>query len=162
MNTKKVITIVSFVVVMVLLLVGCALTNKIAKSGGTVWGVGAFDSNGERIYFTATSDGGTEITYTGGPSSNGWMMGGGGLLACASCHGPDARGGVHSMGMMQQMDAKDIRWKTLEGEFDTEKFRLAVEEGKDPDGTQLSIDMPRWNMSDGDIADLIDYLKTLP
>ena len=162
MNTKKVITIVSFVVVMVLLLVGCALTNKIAKSGGTVWGVGAFDSNGERIYFTATSDRGTEITYTGGPSSNGWMMGGGGLLACASCHGPDARGGVHSMGMMQQMDAKDIRWKTFEGEFDTEKFRLAVEEGKDPDGTQLSIDMPRWNMSDGDIADLIDYLKTLP
>ncbi len=85
-----------------------------------------------------------------------------GQLACVSCHGPDGRGGVHSMGMMQEMDAKDIRWKTLEGEFDTEKFRLAVEEGKDPDGTQLSKDMPRWNMSDGDIADLIDYLKTLP
>jgi mono/diheme cytochrome c family protein len=50
----------------------------------------------------------------------------------------------------------------LENEFDTEKFRLAVEEGKDPDGTQLSTDMPRWKMSDEDIADLIDYLKTLP
>jgi cytochrome c oxidase subunit 2 len=103
-----------------------------------------------------------EITYTGGPTSSGWMMGSGGELACASCHGPDGRGGVHSTGMMQQMDAKDIRWKTLEGEFDTKKFRLAVEEGKDPDGTQLSTDMPRWNISDGDITDLIDYLKTLP
>ena len=38
MNRKKVNTIVSYVVVMALLLVGCGLTNKIAKSGGTVWG----------------------------------------------------------------------------------------------------------------------------
>jgi hypothetical protein len=162
MNRKKVITFVSYVVVMALLLVGCTLTNKIAKSGGTVWGVGAFDSNGERIYFTATSDRGTEITYTGGPSSNGWMMGGGGSLACASCHGPDGRGGIHSMGMMQEMDAKDIRWSTLENEFDTEKFRQAVVEGKDPDGTQLSTDMPHWNISNEDLTDLIAFLKTLP
>ena len=162
MNPKTAIAIALLIIVTALLLAGCALSNRTVEPGGTVWGVGAFDSIGERIYFTATSDRGTEITYTGGPSSNGWMMGGGGLLACASCHGPDGRGGVHSTGMMQQMDAKDIRWKTLEGEFDTEKFRLAVEEGKDPDGTQLSTDMPRWNISDGDITDLIDYLKTLP
>jgi len=162
MNTKTAIAIVLLIIVTALLLAGCALSNRTVEPVGTVWGVGAFDSNGERIYFTATSDRGTEITYTGGPSSNGWMMGGGGILACASCHGPDGRGGVHSMGMMQTMDAKDIRWKTLEGEFDIEKFRLAIEEGKDPDGTQLSTDMPRWNMSDGDISDLIDYLKTLP
>jgi hypothetical protein len=58
------------------------------------------------------------------------------------------------MGMMQELDAKGIRWKTLEDEFDHEKFSLTVEEGKDPDGTQLSTDMPRWKMSDGDIADL--------
>ncbi|MDH3876031.1 MAG: hypothetical protein OET07_17960, partial [Desulfobacteraceae bacterium] len=57
-------------------------------SGGTAWGTGAFRSNGERIYFTATSERGTEITYTGGPTSGGWMMMGG-RLACVSCHGPD-------------------------------------------------------------------------
>ena len=118
--------------------------------------------NGERIYFTATSERGTTITYTGGPASNSWMMGGGGRLACASCHGTDGRGGVHSMGMMQVMDAKDIRWSVLEGEFDPEKFRLAIVEGKDPDGTQLNTDMPRWNIGNDDLADLIDYLKTLP
>lgn len=66
------------------------------------------------------------------------------------------------MGMMQVMDAKDIRWSVLEGEFDADKFRLAVVNGEDPDGTQLNSDMPRWNISDEDLADLIGFLKTLP
>ena len=66
------------------------------------------------------------------------------------------------MGMMQVMDAADIRWSALEGEFDPVKFRLAVVEGQDPDGTQLNTDMPRWTIGNDDLADLIDYLKTLP
>ena len=66
------------------------------------------------------------------------------------------------MGAMQTMDAKDIRWSALEGEFDADKFRLAVTKGQDPDGTQLSTDMPRWNIGDDGLADLIAYLKTLP
>jgi len=147
--------------VVIVLLEGCALINRTSNPQGTSWGQGAFTSNGEQIYFTAISDRGTDITFTGGPSSKGWMMMGG-QLACASCHGPDGRGGVHSMGMMQTMDAKDIRWSTLQNEFDEQKFKAAVEEGKDPDGTQLSADMPRWSMSDADISDLIAYLKTLP
>lgn len=114
MNTKTVIASITLIVLMALLLAGCALTNRLIGPGGTAWGMGAFGSNGERIYFTATSDRGTEITYTGGPSSNGWMMmDSRGRLACASCHGPDGRGGLHSMGMMQTMDAKDIRWSAL-------------------------------------------------
>jgi cytochrome c553 len=161
MNRHKGIIIASFLLMTTMVLTACGFVNPTTSPVGTGWGNGVFDSNGERIYFTATSDRGTDISYSGGPSSNGWMMMNG-QLACVSCHGPDGRGGVHSMGMMQEMDAKDIRWKTLEDEFDTEKFRLAVEEGKDPDGTQLSTDMPRWKMSDEDIADLIDYLKTLP
>jgi len=130
-------------------------------TGGTAWGTGVFRSNGERIYFTATSERGTEITYTGGPLSSGWMMMGG-RLACVSCHGPYGRGGRHSMGMMQVMDSKDIRWSVLQPEFDAEKFRLAVVKGQDPDGTQLKPDMPRWNISNDDLADLIAFLKTLP
>lgn len=129
--------------------------------GGTGWGPGAFRSNGERIYFTSTSERGTAITYTSGPATTGWMMMGG-RLACVSCHGPDGRGGKHYMGMMQVMDSKDIRWKVLQPEFDAEKFRLAVVKGQDPNGTQLKPEMPRWNISDDDLADLIDFLKTLP
>lgn len=128
--------------------------------GGTGWGKGSFRSNGERIYFTATSERGTAMTYKGGPSEGGWMMMGG-RLACVSCHGPDGRGGRHSMGMMWVMDAKDIRWKVLQPEFDAEKFRLAVVKGQDPDGTQMKQDMPRWNIGKDDLADLIAFLKTL-
>jgi hypothetical protein len=136
-------------------------TGQGMMGGGTAWGKGVFRSNGERIYFTSTSERGTAITYTGGPSSSGWMMMGG-RLACVSCHGPNGRGGRHTMGMMQVMDAKDIRWSVLQPEFDAEKFRLAVVKGQDPDGTQLKPDMPRWNISDDDLADLIAFLKTLP
>jgi hypothetical protein len=60
------------------------------------------------------------------------------------------------------MDAKDIRWSVLQSEFDAAKFKLAVTQGQDPDGTQLNSDMPRWNIGDDDLADLIAYLKTLP
>jgi cytochrome c oxidase subunit 2 len=140
---------------------GAQMGSGMMGSGGTAWGTGAFRSNGERIYFTATSDHGTEITYTGGPTSSGWMMMGG-RLACVSCHGTDGRGGKHNMGMMQVMDSKDIRWSVLKPEFDVEKFRLALVRGQDPDGTQLKPDMPRWNISDDDLADLIAFLKTLP
>jgi hypothetical protein len=47
---------------MIFLLFGC---NQ-PVSNGTTWGVGSFDSNGERIFFTATSESGSSITYTGG------------------------------------------------------------------------------------------------
>ena len=173
MNAKTAIAIALLVVVIALLLAGCtptygatgpsvgAGTGQGMMSGGTAWGVGAFRTNGERIYFTATSERGASITYTGGPASSGWMMGNG-RLACASCHGPNGRGGVHRMGMNQVMDAKDIRWSVLQGEFDLDKFRLAVVKGQDPDGTQLKPDMPRWNIGNDDLADLIAYLKTLP
>lgn len=149
------------VVVISLLFTACASRPQLIGSGGTAWGTGAFSSNGERIYFTATSQRGTAITYTSGPASNSWMMGDG-QLACASCHGPDGRSGVHNMGMMQTMTAKDIRWSALQSEFDAEKFRLAVTKGQDHDGTQLNTDMPRWTIGGDDLADLIGYLKTLP
>jgi hypothetical protein len=93
-------------VIVTLLLAACVSQ---AQQSGTAWGVGAFDSNGERIYFTATSERGANITYTGGPPSG--MMMGSGYLTCASCHGPDGRGGVHSMMGMQTMNAPDIRWE---------------------------------------------------
>jgi cytochrome c553 len=149
------------VVIATLLLLACDSRPQSVGSSGTAWGTGAFRSNGERIYFTATSERGTTITYTSGPASGGWMMGNG-QLACASCHGPDGRGGVHSMGMMQSMNAKDIRWSVLQNEFDADKFRLAVTKELDPDGTQMSTDMPRWNIGNDDLADLVAYLKTLP
>lgn len=162
MKQDHILTTCLFAVFTSLLLAACSLITQSKEPGGTGWGSGDFRSNGERIYFSSTSDRGTVITYTSGPATNGWMMGGGGYIACASCHGTDGRGGKHSMGMMQTMDAKDIRWSTLQAEFDVEKFQLAVTKGQDPNGTLLNTNMPRWNIGTDDLADLIAYLKTLP
>ncbi|NQU75124.1 MAG: c-type cytochrome [Planctomycetes bacterium] len=156
--------------IVILLLTAC--TAQPTPTGyGTAWGQGAFSSNGERIYFTATSERGGRITYTGGPDAGGMMMGG--SLSCASCHGPTGQGGQHVM-HMQVMDAPDIRGAALAGEghegeesehggqYDLETFRLAVVEGRHPDGELLDADMPRWTMSDEDLGDLLDYLESLP
>jgi hypothetical protein len=66
-------------------------------------------------------------------------------------HGYDASNGFQGYSLV-----------SLATEFDVEKFRLAVVKGQDPDGTQLKPDMPRWNISKDDLADLIAFLKTLP
>jgi cytochrome c oxidase subunit 2 len=132
-------------------------------------------ANGERIYFTATNDEGERITYRGGPNFGGMMMGS--YLTCAACHGPEARGGNHFM-HMQVMDAPDIRYAALQGESDEhgedghgdehgaeytlEDFRLAVIEGKHPDGEALSRDMPRWQMDEQDLRDLFEFLTSVP
>lgn len=132
-----------------------------------------YKSNGEQIYFTATKASGERIPYRGGSSFGGMM--GGGALACISCHGSDARGGVHTM-HMDVMDAPDIRFSALSGEsdehgdenhadehdgYDLDDFRRAVVEGRHPDGDELSRDMPRWQIDDENLVDLFEYLKSL-
>ena len=144
--------------------------------GGTAWGGRSFDSNGEQIYFTSVNEDGDRIAYAGGPSG-GMMMGG--YLSCASCHGPDGRGGRHVM-QMQVMDAPSIRWTDLaneggeeheadepdehaqEGQYGFEQFRRAVVEGEHPNGEPLSRDMPRWKMGGSDVGDLMEYLMSIP
>ena len=137
---------------------------------------GSSTANGERIYFTASNEQGEAIRYTAGPTAGGMGMMGG-QLACVSCHGPDGRGGLHTM-HMQVMDAPDIRWSALAGEqeeageadghehahaeYALETFGLAVVDGQHPNGVPLSSEMPRWNMSDDDLADLAAYLQSLP
>jgi len=149
------------------LLVACGLIQQEQPPEGKV-----SIANGERIYFTATSDRGSQITYRGGPNLGGMMMGT--YLTCAACHGPDGRGGTHWM-HMQVMEAPDIRLVALneemeehggeehaEGGFDLEEFRGAVVDGFHPDGEPLSQDMPHWQMSEADLADLFAFLESLP
>lgn len=124
--------------------------------------------NGERIYFTATSARGGRISFTEGPDLGGMMMGS--YLTCAACHGPAAQGGEHIM-HMTVMDAPDIRYEELAeemeehggegGEYDLDTFKKAVIDGQHPDGDSLDEDMPRWKMSDADLADLFAFLQSL-
>jgi Cytochrome c len=129
---------------------------------GTPLGDSRSVANGERIYFTAINDRDGTISYQGGPPFSGMMMGS--YLTCAACHGPTAHGGKHIM-HMDVMDAPDIRIIELSSEiagYDLETFHKAVVDGKDEEGKALSQDMPRWQISDADLADLFTFLQGLP
>lgn len=75
---------------------------------------------------------------------------------------------------MEVMDAPAIYYDALNsmmaeesgstqaaGGYTLQDFRTAVIEGEHPDGGQLSTDMPRWKMSEQDLADLFAFLKTI-
>jgi mono/diheme cytochrome c family protein len=126
---------------------------------------GAYSSNGEQIFFSGVGHNGLiGRSATFGPG----MMGGTG---CASCHGADGAGGQFVM-MRRTYDAPDITYAALtaphtshEGDSEpawTESdIRAAIRDGIEPSGDTLDPIMPRWNMDDQDMADLIGYLKEL-
>jgi cytochrome c oxidase subunit 2 len=126
-----------------------------------------YRSNGAQIYFTATSWSGTRVTSD---LRIGMMRSG--TVACATCHGPDGRGGRVRM-MMRVFDAPDIRYGTLvsgeHGEEDEHEhepwtdatIKQAIMQGVEPNGEPLNWPMPRWTMSDQDLDDLLEFLKTL-
>jgi hypothetical protein len=168
MNAKLNLLIVILVLAS-LVIAGCSgLANR---SSGQLASNQSSLSNGEQIYFTGTDQNGGHITHTGGPNFGGMMMGS--YLTCAACHGPDAHGGQHVM-HMAVMDAPAIYYDALNsmmaeesggtpaaGGYTLQDFRTAVIEGEHPDGEKLSGDMPRWKMSDQDLADLFAFLKTI-
>ena len=116
---------------------------------------------GERIFLTGANENGRLI-----PRSGAGMMGSG--VACANCHGSDARGRTIQM-MMGRLETPDIRWSTLSAPptspgdevFDSDSFFLAVTQGIEPTGEILKVFMPRWRLSRGESDALIEYLKTL-
>ncbi|MFZ3060150.1 MAG: cytochrome c [Candidatus Methanoperedens sp.] len=117
-----------------------------------------FQSNGERIYFTATSNSGKPII-----SSIGAMTMRNGMMSCAACHGADGKGGRGRM-MMWTFNASDIRYSSLasgEKPYTDELIKRAITEGLDSEGKKLEPPMPVWQMSDEDQNDLLEYLKTL-
>ncbi|AEH60101.1 conserved hypothetical protein [Methanosalsum zhilinae DSM 4017] len=119
-----------------------------------------FESNGERIYFTGLNETGKRIEFTGGPQ---WLYVHGG--SCVSCHGVDARGGT--VMMRGFVTAPDITYQTLTQVHDDhlpyteESIKRAIRDGIDPAGNPLDWFMPRWRMTDQDMDDLIEHLKTL-
>lgn len=116
---------------------------------------------GERIYRDGTDEAGDPV-----PRSGMGMM----VTGCVQCHGDDGRGGTLRM-MMGTVEVPDIRWSTLssphgtdnkELAFDSGSFGRAVREGVDPEGDRLNPIMPRWDLSDAQVAGVIEYLKALP
>ncbi len=123
-------------------------------------------SNGELIYFTGTSRTGPVITAR----VEGMHPMPPGTLSCAACHGEDGRGRQVRM-MMGTFETPNIRWNHLaeaddgEGEqhppYDEGSLREAITRGVDPAGHPLDWQMPRWQMTESQLDDLVAYLKTL-
>lgn len=124
-------------------------------------------SNGERIYYTGIAASGRPIPKYGGPM---WLnMRGGG---CVSCHGEDGRGGAPVL--MGSAIPPDISYYALTDEdhgqgnghghqpYSEALIKRAIVQGINAGGKTLNSTMPRWQMSDGDLKDLIEYLKGFP
>jgi mono/diheme cytochrome c family protein len=160
-------------VIVAAVLVGLALVCCVALGLGgylvlrpstEVSGPQEYVSNGQMIYFTGRNQQGQRIPFDGAPM---WLYMQGG--SCASCHGADGRGGAPVM--MGTEIPGDIRYSHLteeeheEGEehppYTDELIRRAITLGLNPAGEPLDLTMPRWRMSDQDLDDLIEYLKTL-
>ncbi len=126
-----------------------------------------FSSNGKMIYFTGVDmEGNRILPKYGGPM---WLYMHGG--SCVSCHGEDGRGGRPVM--MCSEIPPDIRYSTLtseemehEGEeehppYNETTIKRAITEGLNPAGEELDPCMPRWEINDRDLNDLILFLKEL-
>lgn len=120
------------------------------------------EKRGKTIYQRGESPSGREMTAVVGevdlPAST---------LTCAGCHG--ARGEGKTAG---GVTAGALDWSHLvkphghthpsgrrHGPFKEASFARSVREGFDPDGNELFMTMPRYKMSDEDVADLVAYLK---
>lgn len=154
---------------LLLLTAGCIQT-------GPAWGPmgtpslqdlrGEFDSNGEMIFFTGLNEKGDGIPFDGGPH---WIYMRGG--ACVSCHGQEGKGGT--VPHMCSEVAPSISYHDLteeehgeEGEethppYTDEAIKRAIKEGLNPAGEELDPCMPRWEMADDDLEDVVEYLKGL-
>ncbi len=116
-------------------------------------------ANGQRIFLTATSSSGEPIY------AQGYMMMYR-FISCADCHGQDGHGGTIFM-MMFQIEVPNITWPVLTGphqehpSYTEETLKTAITQGLNPAGNPLSVYMPRWQMSSGDLNDLVSFIKTL-
>lgn len=156
--------------IVVLLLGLLAVYGFAHMQGGMMGGYGkrSFSSNGERIYYTGTSERTGLILFQGGPM---WLRMHGG--SCVNCHRTTGKGGIPVM--MGTAIPSDIRYKTLtvkehhhEGEkeeehppYTDELIRRAITKGLNPAGNSLDRTMPRFIITKEDLDDVIEYLKTL-
>ena len=90
----------------------------------------------------------------------------GASIACAGCHGQDARGGGEAF-----IRAPDIRWLNLSKPYtarragaagvpyDRGSFARAMRSGITAGGTRLDPAMPRFSLADDEVAGLVVYLS---
>jgi mono/diheme cytochrome c family protein len=115
---------------------------------------------GQGIFDSGIGSDGLPVALEAPAVSLGALRRGGG--GCASCHGADGHGATVNMMMMGTITAPDITYPALaKAGFTDTTIARAVREGLDESGAPLHAEMPRWQLSDADMAALLGYLKSL-
>ena len=116
-------------------------------------------ANGGAIYEKGTDLSGRMIPVSGGPD---WYATEGG--GCAVCHGHDGRGGRGGEKVRGlAVTPPDIR-RSVDGpvmDMSVETFTGLVKWGERPGGRALSNEMPRFDVPERDMADLMAYIRRL-
>lgn len=114
------------------------------------------EENGKRIYLEGVSSSGGEIVAVMSvgvevPAS---------VVPCSGCHGQDGRGKPEG-----GVSPSDITWSRLTrpygATYDERLLKRAISMGIDSGGKTLHVAMPRFRMSQQDMADLVAYMKKL-
>lgn len=125
-----------------------------------------YDSNGSSIYHTLITLSGESIAAKsdtmGGPMHQN--------LNCASCHGATGLGGYLAMGNRSKVVPaidRETLWKEIGGgellrpAYTEATLGQAITQGINSAQRPLDKTMPRFQLKEGDLRDLISYLKTL-
>jgi len=165
MKTRR--TLIWGIALVILGVIGLAASLMLRPSLNGGYADSTYSSPGQRIYYTGLDENGDRIGRTiAGRGMTGMIA----ASACVDCHGEDGRGGTTFI-MMQTIEIPDIRYSSLtsthsesgstsEG-WTEEEIATAIRDGIEPDGERLERPMPRWDMTDAQVSDVIDYLKEL-
>lgn len=125
----------------------------------------AHEARGRRIFLEGGTPDGAGVALIGAqslevPASR---------MPCASCHGPDGTGRPEG-GVLPP----DITWPHLSkpyghahpsgrthGAFDAASLARAIADGIDPAGNRLDAAMPRYRLTQAELADLLAFLQRL-
>ncbi len=118
-------------------------------------------ARGERIFRLGIDGEGRPIPYAGG-----MMM----RLSCADCHGIDGRGRRTAMFISPDITYRNLTDPAgmLEPDgmrgptYTDEQIKRAITQGVNAAGRPLAWPMPRWRLTDGQLEELLAYLRTLP
>lgn len=124
------------------------------------------EARGKQIYFEGRSASGSEIQAVVGAAGVSVPAT---VVPCANCHGYDGlgrpEGGVVPPNITWGYLTKSYGHRHPDGRehpaFDPQTVAAAIAEGLDPAGSVLGSMMPRYRMSESDLAATVAYLKRL-
>jgi hypothetical protein len=113
-------------------------------------------AEGGEIFLMGKSLSGRMIPISGGPP---WFLTEGG--GCSACHGDNGEGGksVHDLKTVPPNIRKEVK-KGIGG-MSEEEFGNLVRWGERPNGKSLSHEMPRFDLSDDEVRNLLAFIKRL-